>query len=134
MSKKSQYISTNRSKHYLKCHLIFVVKYRHPLLKHVKISTSIKETILAAQTKEFTVDTMEVDVDHIHLLIDYVPQISITQIVRKLKQLTATNIWKVVDLKKYLWAEKTFWSDGYFVCSTGQASTETIRRYIENQG
>ena len=46
-------------------------------------------------------DTMEVGIDHIHLLIDYVPQISITQIVRKLKQMTATNIWKVVDLKKY---------------------------------
>lgn len=48
--------------------------------------------------------------------------------------MTATNIWKVVDLKKYFWVEKTFWSDGYFVCSTGQASTETIRKYIENQG
>lgn len=28
MSKKSQYVSTNRSKHYLKCHLILVTKYR----------------------------------------------------------------------------------------------------------
>ena len=32
MSKKSQYTSTNRSKHYLKCHLIFVCKYRKKLL------------------------------------------------------------------------------------------------------
>ena len=32
MSKKSNYISTNRSKHYLKCHLIFVCKYRKPML------------------------------------------------------------------------------------------------------
>ena len=32
MSKKSNYISTNRSKHYLKCHLIFVCKYRKKLL------------------------------------------------------------------------------------------------------
>lgn len=100
------YNRRGKSKFSLKCHLIFVVKYRHPLLKHNKISNTIKETILAAQTKEFTVDTMEVDVDHIHLLIDYVPQISITQIVRKLKQMTATDIWKVVDLKKYLWARR----------------------------
>lgn len=96
------YNRRGKSKFSLKCHLIFVVKYRHPLLKHNKISNTIKETILAAQTKEFTVDTMEVGVDHIHLLIDYVPQISITQIVRKLKQMTATDIWRVVDLKKYL--------------------------------
>ena len=33
MSKKSNYISTNRSKHYLKCHLIFVCKYRKKLLE-----------------------------------------------------------------------------------------------------
>ena len=32
MSKKSQYISTNRSKHYLKCHLILVTKYRRNIL------------------------------------------------------------------------------------------------------
>lgn len=86
------YNRRGKSKFSLKCHLIFVVKYRHPLLKHNTISNTIKETILDAQTKEFTIDTMEVDVDHIHLLIDYVPQISITQIVRKLKQMTATNI------------------------------------------
>lgn len=34
MSKKSNYITTNRSKHYLKCHLIFVCKYRKPWLLH----------------------------------------------------------------------------------------------------
>jgi len=32
MSKNSNYNSTNRSKHYLKCHLIFVCKYRKKLL------------------------------------------------------------------------------------------------------
>ncbi len=32
MSKKTNYITTNRSKHYLKIHLIFVCKYRKPLL------------------------------------------------------------------------------------------------------
>lgn len=35
MSKKSNYNSTNRSKHYLKCHLIFVCKYRKKLLDFV---------------------------------------------------------------------------------------------------
>lgn len=50
----------------------FCCEYRHPLLKHNTISNTIKETILAAQTKEFTIDTMEVD--HIHLLIDCSPK------------------------------------------------------------
>ena len=33
-----------------------------------------------------------------------------------------------------IWREKTFWSDGYFVCSTGNANMETIKKYIETQG
>jgi len=37
-------------------------------------------------------------------------------------------------LKKQFWKENTFWSDGYFVCSTGNANMETIKKYIEEQG
>jgi REP element-mobilizing transposase RayT len=32
------------------------------------------------------------------------------------------------------WKQKVFWSSGYFVCSTGDASTETIAKYIAEQG
>ena len=38
------------------------------------------------------------------------------------------------QLKKQFWIEHIFWSDGYFVCSTGDASTETINKYIESRG
>ena len=130
----SEYKSRGKSKFSLKCHLILVVKYRKKLLKHDKMSQLVKQTILDATTSEFNIDTMEVDLDHIHLLIDYVPQVSITQIVRKLKQATVYAVWNNFDLSRFFWKERTFWSDGYFVCSTGQASTATIRRYIENQG
>ena len=37
-------------------------------------------------------------------------------------------------LQRHFWKEKTFWTDGYFVCSVGEASPETIRKYIQNQG
>ena len=39
-----------------------------------------------------------------------------------------------VFLKQYYWKENTLWSDGYFVCTTGDACTETIKKYIEQQG
>jgi REP element-mobilizing transposase RayT len=38
------------------------------------------------------------------------------------------------ELKKHFWKERTFWSDGYFCCTIGNASQETIRQYIESQG
>ena len=102
--------------------------------EHKIIERAIKQELLDSQTTEFCIELMEVDVDHIHMLIDFVPQISISQIVRLLKQRTAVKIWQVVDLRTYFWKERTFWSGGYFVCSTGQASEDTIRKYIENQG
>ena len=34
----------------------------------------------------------------------------------------------------YGYEEKTFWSDGYFCGTIGNASQETIRQYIESQG
>jgi putative transposase len=37
-------------------------------------------------------------------------------------------------LNQEFWLEKTFWSDGYFACSIGESSPDTIREYILNQG
>ncbi len=70
------------------------------------------------------------------MLISYPPKLSVTSIVRKLKQETTIYLWKNYSkyLSKYFWKEHTFWSDGYFTCSIGEANPETIKRYIENQG
>jgi putative transposase len=37
-------------------------------------------------------------------------------------------------LNQYHIKEKTFWSDGYFVCSIGEANPNTIKQYILSQG
>ena len=80
---------------------------------------------------------METDKDHIHLLIDYNPKVSVLQIVRRLKQETTFELWKVHKsyLKTYFWKEHTFYSDGYFACSIGEGvSYNNIKKYIKNQG
>ena len=37
------------------------------------------------------------------------------------------------DIRKYLWKE-AFWSQSFCLITTGGASVETIRKYIESQG
>lgn len=83
-----------------------------------------------------TIDEMEADKDHLHLLVDIPPTLAPSKLVMLLKQQTTFHAWKKYEayLKKHFWKEKTFWSDGYFVCSTGDASTQTIQEYIKNQG
>ena len=120
----------------LKCHIVFCVKYRKKLLSKLCISQTIKDSILANQTEDFTIQVMEVDKDHIHLLVDYSPNVSVSQIVRLLKQVTTVKVWfsHHNELRKHFWKQRMFWSSGYFVCSTGDASTETIAKYIAEQG
>jgi putative transposase len=136
MSKKSNYVSTNRSKHYLKCHLIFVCKYRKKLL--VDALDNDMKAIMQSITSnsDFEIEVFESDIDHIHFLIRYIPRLSVTSIVRKLKQESTIAIWKLHKniLSKNFWKEHTFWSDGYFVCSIGEASPDTVRQYILSQG
>jgi putative transposase len=67
----------------------------------------------------------------------YIPRLFISSIVRRLKQHATYYRGKTnyrYYLKSQFWKKNTFWSDGYFVCSIGQASPETISTYIETQG
>lgn len=98
------------------------------------MSEEMKRIFTELQTESIRIDVMEVDKDHIHFLIDYDPNISVLHIVRRFKQMSTHRIWKICNLSNKFWKERTFWSDGYFVCSVGDASEETIRNYIETQG
>ena len=131
------YTSENHSKHLLIVHLIFSCKYRKRLL--VKYGEEIKDIFYdISEENGLNIIEMEVDKDHIHLLVQYPPTKEILEIVRLLKQMSTYRIWRQnnnsIYLSKQFWKERTFWSDGYFACSIGQVSKETIERYIQNQG
>ena len=118
-------------------HLIFSVKYRKKLL--IKYGEEIKQLFYdIAEEKDLNIIEMEVDKDHIHILVQYSPTKSILEMVRHFKQISTYRIWRQnnnqIYLKKQFWKEKTFWGDGYFACSIGQVSKETIEKYIQNQG
>ena len=85
---------------------------------------------------------METDKDHIHYMIETEPTMSISKIVNLMKSYTTYHIWKRYPdyLRKHFWKEHTFWTDGYFVCSVGNAgnivgrlSQRPFRRFpVEN--
>ena len=132
----SEWKSKNRHKYLLQYHLIFVCKYRKKLLSK-DISDNIKQLSYDI-CKKHNVDIkyMETDKDHIHYMIETEPTISISKIVNLMKSYTTYHVWKLHNqyLKKQFWKENTFWTDGYFVCSVGNVSEKTLKKYIENQG
>lgn len=128
--------STSSCKYLLQFHLIFVVKYRKSLLVG-----ELKERMLSIlkeipKSYDFEIKNCQLDKNHIHFLISSKPHVSISQIVRVLKQLSTVYIWREFEdkLSKHFWKERTFWSDGYFITSIGNASEKTIQKYIDEQG
>ena len=129
------YKSKNHSKFILTYHIIFVCKYRKKLL--IKYGEDVKQIMYDISKRyDFDIKEMEVDKDHIHMMISSVPKISPLQIVRVLKQQSTIEIWKMYrnELKKQYWIENTFWTDGYFCSTIGEVSSETLKHYIQNQG
>jgi putative transposase len=130
----SSYKRNSHSKFLITYHVIFVIKYRKNLLE--LYGSDIKKIVLDLESQsDFSVQEMEVDKDHLHLMIESRPMLSPLQIVRRLKQETTIRLWKLYpELNQYFWKERTLWSDGYFCCSIGNASIETVRKYIASQG
>ena len=129
------YKSKNHSKYILTYHFIFVCKYRKKLL--LKYGNDIKQIMFDISKRyDFEIKEMEVDKDHIHMMISSKPKVSPLQIVRILKQQSTIKIWKMYpkELSRHYWKENTFWTDGYFVSTIGEVSSKTLRHYIQSQG
>ena len=73
--------------------------------------------------------------DHIHLLVDLAPDVSVSTIVNTMKTVTSREIRKRHDdyLKPFYW-KPFFWKRGYCAVSGGGASIEVIKQYIQSQG
>ena len=136
LSMQNTYHKKSHSKHLIKLHFVIAVKYRKPILVG-KISDDIQQLVFeCCSEKGVVIDAMESDKDHLHILVDIPPTISAFTIIHRIKQITTFKIHKIHKqfLKQHFWKENTLWSDGYFVCSTGNANMETIKKYINEQG
>lgn len=125
------------SKYSMKVHIIFVTKYRKKLFKSDKQTDDVKQFLYDVTKKYgYTIIQMETDKGHVHILLEYNPNVSVSDIVKQLKQYSTYQMWQHHGeyLFKQYWKHKTFWSDGYFACSIGQVSQEIIEKYIQNQG
>lgn len=97
----SEWKSKSHSKYLLQYHLIFVCKYRKKLLLSKNISEDIKQLSYDICKKHnITIKEMEVDKDHIHYMIETIPNVNISNIIKMIKSYTTFHIWRLH--KKYL--------------------------------
>ena len=130
-------MSKNRihSKGKLIVHIILVSKYRKKILIRAiekRLKLLIEEI---CKREKVLILAMEFDIDHIHILLEYPKNLSISYIVQKLKQETTYYIRKEFKcLNSFYYNKNILWNDGYFANSIGNVSVETAKNYIDNQG
>ena len=114
-------------------HIVWVPKYRFRILKG-----AIKELVehdirMLCEWKGCIVEELNVQEDHVHLLVSVPPKISISQLMGILKGKLAIKLFKSYPaLKKKPYWGNHFWARGYFVNTVG-LDEEMIKRYVKYQ-
>ena len=115
-------------------HLVFVTKYRRGVFSQA-ILEDLK-SIFASVCKDFEAELVEFDgeADHVHLLVNYPPKVSVSSLVNSLKGVSSRLIRRrnYPEIRRNLWGN-AFWSASYFAGSCGGAPIGIIRQYIEQQ-
>lgn len=72
--------------------------------------------------------------DHVHLLVNYPPKVSVSRLVNSLKGVSSrmVRLKGYESIQKHLWGN-ALWSPSYFAGACGGAPLAVIRQYIEQQ-
>jgi len=118
----------------LQYHLILVIKYRRKALYDEAFRERLKNIIWdLAKQLGIEIIAQEPAEDHIHILFKAKPTTNLVKTVNILKGVTARLMRKEFpQLKDLLWGD-SFWSDSYFLASTGQVSLDVLKKYVEEQ-
>ena len=114
-------------------HIVWTPKYRYRVLKG-EIKAEVEHCIrLFADQKGCEIEEMNVQEDHVHLLVQVPPKVSISDLMGVLKGRTAICVFnKFIRLKQRPYWGNHFWSKGYCVDTIG-LNEEMIKKYVKYQ-
>jgi len=128
-------ISKSHNVSVLLYHLVCPAKYRRKIFSD-EVTKSLL-LICFEITEKYEIEFVEIgtDVDHVHFLIQGIPRMSPSEIVRVVKSITGREIFRLhPEVKTMLWGGH-IWSIGYYINTVGvHGIEEVIKRYVENQG
>ncbi len=116
----------------LTVHIVWVTKYRYHVLKG-EIQTRCRELIIQiCDSEDVRILKGVVSKDHVHMLIEYPPSKSVSDLVKRMKGRTSRLLQQEYpELKKRYWG-KHFWAIGYGAWSTGNMSEALVEEYLEH--
>lgn len=129
-----KYSRNSHSVYLLHFHLILVVKYRRKV-----INDSISNDLMIIFTQigqkyGINIEEWNHDVDHVHVLFRGTAKADFCAFIDSYKSCSSRVIKeKYPAIRTKLW-KSYFWSPSYCLITTGGASIEVIKKYIESQG
>ena len=115
-------------------HFVWIPKYRHKIFSEPY--REAMKTIIHKIGFDYDIDIVELEIpeDHIHMVVKSEPKTSPSQIMQVVKSVSAREFFKMFpDIKKrYFWGGK-LWTQSYYVETIGDATEDTIRKYVQNQ-
>ena len=126
--------NNNHSVFAIHFHLILVVKYRKKVIND-EISERLKEIFRSIEGNyNIALEEWNHDIDHVHILFRSEPNSNISKFINAYKSASSRLIKKEYPSIRSRLYKEAFWSQSFCLISTGGASIETIKKYIESQG
>ena len=127
------YKSGSHTRHDLKAHIVWITKYRKPVMVG-EIGQRVRQVIREiCGSMEVEILKGHVAKDHVHLFVGYPPQLAMSKLVQRLKGKSSyTLLGEYTELRRKFWGQR-MWGRGYFVASSGNVTDEVVMAYIEGQ-
>ncbi|MGB7293361.1 MAG: IS200/IS605 family transposase [Thermodesulfobacteriota bacterium] len=128
-----KYWTGAHTRHRLKYHLVWIPKYRRRVLRG-KIAGRIGVLFYqCAEVNGWYIEEMNINKDHIHMLVQVTPDVSVSKVVQYFKGGSSRVIrQEYPELEEFLWGD-SLWADGYFAETVGIVQEEMVKRYIREQ-
>jgi putative transposase len=126
--------SLNHSVYEVQYHLVWGVKYRREILKSYVKPELIRSIERVQKTyPTWYVHEINTEADHVHILIEIPPDVSIAEAVQKIKIRTSRDLRKKFKYIDRIFTKSGIWSVGYYASTVGLNESK-IRKYISHQG
>lgn len=112
-------------------HLVFVVKYRRAVLAAEHLERMEAVCLGVAEKMGFQLLEFNGEADHVHLLVEYPPTLSVSSLVNHLKGVSSRMLRK--EFPELAARGAHLWTPSYFAASAGGAPIERLREYVESQ-
>ncbi|MEX0448113.1 IS200/IS605 family transposase [Xenorhabdus sp. SGI246] len=114
-------------------HIVWTPKYRFRILKNNVGREVYKQIRISCEQLGIEIVELNVQIDHVHLLVKIPPKLSVSQVLGHLKGRTAIRLFNKFPYlrKQKLWGNH-FWSRGDCVDTVG-VNEEMIRKYVKYQ-